>query len=101
MPIGESKIQYEIKVVEGNRGYVKGIRFIGIDLEYAPELSKRLETKEKWFFSPITGRGRLSMGLVELDENNINVSGGIPIAIPEARRAIPKVLTTSFNHGKL
>ena len=71
VPIGESKIQYEIKVVEGNRGYVKGIRFIGIDLEYAPELSKRLETKEKWFFSPITGRGRLSMGLVELDENNI------------------------------
>tara|TARA_B100000029_G_scaffold171554_1_gene167870 strand:- start:1488 stop:3785 length:2298 start_codon:yes stop_codon:yes gene_type:complete len=71
VPIGESKIQYEIRVVEGRRGYVKGIKFIGIDSEYAPELIKRLETQEKWFFSPITGRGRLSTGLVELDENNI------------------------------
>ena len=71
VPIGESKIQYEIEIIEGRRGYVKGIEFIGVDENYKDNLLKEIETKTKWFFSPITGRGRLSMDLVELDEGNI------------------------------
>ena len=71
LPVGEGKIQYELKIVEGRRGYVKGIELIGVDENYIDELSKAIQTKEKWFFSLITGRGRLSMDLIELDENNI------------------------------
>ena len=71
VPIGEAKIQYELQITEGRRGYVKGIQFIGVDESYIDELSKKIETKEKWFFSAITGRGRLSLDLIELDEANV------------------------------
>ncbi|MEE2702275.1 MAG: outer membrane protein assembly factor BamA, partial [Thermodesulfobacteriota bacterium] len=71
VPIGESKIQYEVEIVEGRRGYIKGIELVGVHENYKDELLKKIETKTKWFFSPITGRGRLSIDLAELDEGNI------------------------------
>ena len=35
------------------------------------ELLKSIDTKAKWVWSPITGRGRLSIDLVEMDEQNV------------------------------
>jgi len=70
-PIGEGKIEYVITVKEGSRGYVKGIDLIGVDNAFKKELLKSIETKIKWIWSPITGRGRLSVDLVEMDEQNV------------------------------
>ncbi|MBT3476061.1 outer membrane protein assembly factor BamA [bacterium] len=70
-PIGESKIEYVISIKEGKRGYVKGIDFIGVDEAFKKELLKSIETKVRWVWSPITGRGRLSLELVDMDEQNV------------------------------
>ena len=70
-PIGDSKIEYIITIKEGKRGYVKGIDLIGVDESFKKELLKSIETKVKWVWSPITGRGRLSLELVEMDEQNV------------------------------
>ena len=56
VPIGESKIQYEVEIVEGRRGYIKGIELVGVHENYKDELLKKIETKTKWFFSAVTGR---------------------------------------------
>tara|TARA_B100001142_G_scaffold75704_1_gene76368 strand:- start:1064 stop:3412 length:2349 start_codon:yes stop_codon:yes gene_type:complete len=70
-PIGDSKIEYIISIKEGKRGYVKGIDLIGVDESFKKELLKSIETKVKWVWSPITGRGRLSLELTEMDEQNV------------------------------
>ncbi|MBT3446184.1 outer membrane protein assembly factor BamA [bacterium] len=71
LPSGEGKIQYEITIKEGNRGYIKGITLVGVDDSFKKELLKSIDTKVKWVWSPITGRGRLSIDLVEMDEQNV------------------------------
>ncbi len=70
-PIGEGKIEYVISVKEGKRGYVKGIDLLGVDESFKKELLKSIQTKVKWVWSPITGRGRLSLELVDMDEQNV------------------------------
>ena len=70
-PIGEGKIEYVITINEGSRGYVKGIDLVGVDETFKKELLKSIETKIKWVWSPITGRGRLSVDLVDMDEQNV------------------------------
>ena len=70
-PIGEGKIEYVISVKEGKRGYVKGIDLVGVDESFKKELLKSIQTKVKWVWSPITGRGRLSLELVDMDEQNV------------------------------
>ena len=70
-PIGEGKIEYVITINEGSRGYVKGIDLVGVDETFKKELLKSIETKIKWVWSPITGRGRLSVDLVDMDEQEL------------------------------
>ena len=55
-PIGQGAIQYSVKIKEGKRGYVKGIVIKGTSDENIAEILKKLETKTKWVFSPITGQ---------------------------------------------
>ena len=70
-PIAEGKIEYVISIKEGKRGYIKGIDLIGVDESLSRELLKSIDTKVNWVWSPITGRGRLSLDLIELDEQNV------------------------------
>ena len=70
-PVGQGSIQYELDIVEGDRGYVKGIVLKGSDQQFYRDILKRLETKTKWVFSGITGRGRLSEDIINLDRSNI------------------------------
>jgi len=66
-PIGEGVIQYSLKITEGDRGFVKGIVIKGTSSENSKKILKTLETKTKWVFSGITGRGRLSEDIIDAD----------------------------------
>ena len=70
-PIGQGSIQYSVKIKEGKRGYVKGIVIKGTSDENIAEILKKLETKTKWVFSPITGRGRLSEDIIDADRSKV------------------------------
>ena len=70
-PVGQGSIQYELDIVEGDRGYVKGIVLKGSDQQFYKDILKKLETKTKWVFSGITGRGRLSEDIINLDRSKI------------------------------
>ena len=70
-PIGQGAIQYSMKIKEGKRGYVKGIVIKGTNNENVKKILKNLETKTKWVFSPITGRGRLSEDIIDADRSKV------------------------------
>lgn len=97
-PVGEGKIEYVITVSEGKRGYVKGIDFVGVDETFKKELAKYIETKVKWFWSPITGRGRLSLELVDMDEQNVK-QFFLNKGFLDIRTDKPKVSYNKFKDG--
>ena len=70
-PIGQGSIQYSVTIKEGKRGYVKGIVIKGTSNENVVQILKNLETKPKWVFSPITGRGRLSEDIIDADRSKV------------------------------
>ena len=49
-PVGQGSIQYELDIVEGDRGYVKGIVLKGSDQQFYKDILKKLETKLSGFF---------------------------------------------------
>jgi len=65
----EVKVIFEIK--EGEKAYIKKIIFEGNKAFSDKKLKKLLKNKEKWFFSFITGSGRLKREELENDVNRI------------------------------
>ena len=60
-----------MKIKRAKRGYVKGIVIKGTNNENVKKILKNLETKTKWVFSPITGRGRLSEDIIDADRSKV------------------------------
>ena len=50
---------------------LKGIVLKGSNQQFYKDILKKLETKTKWVFSGITGRGRLSEDIINLDRSKI------------------------------
>jgi outer membrane protein insertion porin family len=65
----EATIVFDIR--EGNQVYVQNIRFAGNKAFSDGELKKVMETKEKWFLSWLTGRGKYNKDMLESDQGAI------------------------------
>ncbi|HDD44097.1 MAG TPA: outer membrane protein assembly factor BamA [Candidatus Desulfofervidus auxilii] len=70
-PITEQEVKVIFKIQEGEKAYIKKIIFKGNKAFKDKTLKKLMKNKEKWFFSFITGSGKLKREELEHDVNRI------------------------------
>ncbi len=61
-------------VDEGDKVLIRDITFVGTTVFKKKELLKKMETKEKWFLSWLTGRGAYLKDAMELDVERIKMA---------------------------
>jgi outer membrane protein insertion porin family len=92
--VGKTGIRVTFSVKEGEKVYIKTIRFEGNTVFSARKLRKQMETKEKWFLSWITGAGTYKEDALKNDVNRISDlyfnNGYINVKVGEPRtRLLP------------
>ncbi|MRR33857.1 outer membrane protein assembly factor BamA, partial [bacterium] len=69
--VGKNGIRVTFTIKEGDKVYIKTIRFDGNKVFTSRKLRKQIETKEKWFLSWITGAGTYKEEVLKNDVNRI------------------------------
>jgi len=69
--VGKNGIRVTFTIKEGDKVYIKTIRFDGNRVFTSRKLRKQIETKEKWFLSWITGAGTYKEEVLKNDVNRI------------------------------